>query len=113
MIWADRVGVAWGMFVIGIVLLAHNPEVPLMGPALGQVLLKLVFVPWAVLRLIDFCFGGPFNRRSKRAHNLRPIHDNWGKVIDHEPPPLPAFGVWAYPPDKKSIRQKDHEPQAQ
>jgi len=70
MIWADKLALAWlALIVLTLAVLSSEPLkilIAIVTPSLWHgtwwPILRLAFIPWVLLRLIDWTTGGPKRR---------------------------------------------------
>lgn len=66
--WCDKLALVWAMILVGMILFLQQPggfERSLQSENVGEwwnLLLRLVVVPWVILRGIDLVCGGPARR---------------------------------------------------
>lgn len=66
--WCDRLALIWGLVVIGAILFMQQPggfERSLQAENIGEwgnLIFRIILVPWLVLRIIDLLSGGPARR---------------------------------------------------
>lgn len=61
MIWADRVALVWGIFLVSALFLAFG-EAATGQIHWGNLFVRLIIVPWAFLRVVDAIFCRPLSR---------------------------------------------------
>jgi hypothetical protein len=76
--WCDKAALIWAMIVVGGILFLQQPggfERSLQAENIGEwgnLLWRVVGIPWLVLRAVDLIAGGPARRRGVfTVHRLR------------------------------------------
>ena len=74
LIWADKLAIFWaGIFYLAVVMMYAASGIPLSIGPLFMMFLWVIAPVWAVLRMIDWLFGGPGARRRYAPPRAR----NW------------------------------------